>query len=661
MKTLKYICMAATLGLTVSSCYDLDLEPKGQIYENVLFQSEQGVQKYFALLYQDLPIEDFNYGQNGDQRGYGSSNNNGWHKGNQWQAQKSSPASAAFEATGRCCDYGGGWGYWPYDRIRDINTFIQNFPNYKENFTEGVYNNLLGEAHFLRAYYYFGMVKRYGGVPIITTVQDPTAPLEELQVTRDTEYDCWKFIHDDLQYAIDNCTTDAGEINRANRYTAAALMSRAMLYAASAAKYGDYPAITGPAVTAGLMDMLPEQAEEFWQYAYDASKIVDEGGYALHQGSDKVQAFIDVFMTDNEEDIMVKDYGPYTTTPTGTMLFHSWDTMVLPKGEGLSQDVGCALQPVWELISMYEMPAIVDENGNPVRFDEISDIWDNDEMEPRCKATFYFPGMTEDLSGTVFDIQGGVYSSYPGTAADGTAEVGQSINDYTNQYRTWGQQPSTVQTINGVENVKVNGAHGMGAGTGDEGYIYTGAVIRKYVNISGAVGDRGLHRSHQSWKAFRYAEILLNRAEAAYELGLLKGDDQLKQEAIDCINQIRDRAGAQPYTLVSNPVDVGTDLYGIPIDENLQFIRDERARELAFENQRVFDLRRWRVADQMFIDGKYTHALQPYLVLDENKYIFLAEVTKENRKVNFNKANYYEQIPGGEINKNPLLVRNDGY
>ena len=37
------------------------------------------------------------------------------------------------------------------------------------------------------------------------------------------------------------------------------------------------------------------------------------------------------------------------------------------------------------------------------------------------------------------------------------------------------------------------------------------------------------------------------------------------------------------------------------------------------------------------------------------------EVTKENRKVNFNKANYYEQIPGGEINKNPLLVRNDGY
>ena len=661
MKTVKYICMAAALGLTVSSCYDLDLEPKGQIYENVLFQSEQGVQKYFALLYQDLPIEDFNYGQNGDQRGYGSNNNNGWHQGNQWQAQKSSPAECSFEATGRCTSYGGGWGYWPYDRIRDINTFIQNFPNYKANFTDDVYNNLLGEAHFLRAFYYFGMVKRYGGVPIITTVQDPTASLEELQVPRDTEYDCWKFIHDDLQYAIENCSTDAGQVNRANRYTAAALMSRAMLYAASAAKYGDYPAITGPAVTAGLMDMQPDQAEEFWQYAYDACNIVKEGGYSLHQGSDKEQAFVEVFMTDNEEDIMVKDYGPYTTTPTGTMLFHSWDAMILPKGEGLSQNVGCAMQPVWELISMYEMPAIVDDEGKPVRFDRIEDIWDNDVMEPRCRATFYFPGMAEDLSGTVFDILGGVYTSYPGTAADGTQEVSQSANDYTNQYRVWGQQPSTVQTINGIENVKVNGAHGHSAGTGDEGYIYTGAVIRKYVNVSGAVSDRDLHRSHQSWKVFRYAEILLNQAEAAYELGLLRGDDQLKAEAIGYINEIRDRAGATPYTLVTNPADVGSELYMIPIDENLQFIRDERARELAYENQRIFDLRRWRVADMLFIDGKFTHALQPYYVLDEGKYIFLAEVTREGRKVSFNKANYYEQIPGGEINKNPNLVRNDGY
>jgi hypothetical protein len=42
-------------------------------------------------------------------------------------------------------------------------------------------------------------------------------------------------------------------------------------------------------------------------------------------------------------------------------------------------------------------------------------------------------------------------------------------------------------------------------------------------------------------------------------------------------------------------------------------------------------------------------------------WIFLPEVEREGRRVNFNKKDYYDQIPGGEINKNPLLVRNDGH
>ena len=652
--------MAAAIGLTVTSCYDLDLEPKGLIYENVLFQSESGVQKYFALLYQDCPIEDFNYKQNGNAKGYATVNQDGWHTGNKWEAQKGSPAAAAAEATGRDPSYGDGWGYWPYDRIRDINTFIKNFPQYKSYYTDEKYNNLLGEAYFLRAYYYFGIVKRYGGVPIVKDVLDPTAPLEELQQPRDTEYDCWKFIHDDLVFAMENCTSDKTQLNRANRYAAAALMSRAMLYAACSAKYGSYPGITGPAVTSGLMSIPSDKAEEFFQYAYDACKFIHDAGYTLHNGSDKEQGYLEVFLTNTEEDIMIKEYGPNTTTPTNTRLFHCWDDMVLPKGEGLAQTVGCALQPVWELIKLYEMPAITDEDGKPVRFDRVEDIWDTDEMEPRCRANFFFPGMTDNVSGQVIDLQGGVYTSYPGTAADGTAEVGNSVSDYTEKYRIQAQQPGTTQNINGVD-VKVNGRYGMSMGTGDEGYIYTGAVIRKYVNYNSAVGDRKMFGSTQAWKVFRYGEVLMNWAEAAYELGLIRNDADLKAEAFEHVNEIRDRAGAHRHEMVANPQDVGSALYGIPIDENLQYIRDERARELCFENLRLFDLRRWRVADMMFKDGMFTHCIQPYYVIDEGKYIFLNEVTKESRKVSFEKRWYYEQIPGGEINKNPNLVRNDGY
>ena len=189
MKTLKYIFVAAALGLTATSCYDLDLEPKGLIYENVLFQSDNGIKKYLALMYQDLPIEDFNYCQNGDDKGYATVNQSGWHSGNRWQAQKGSPASCAAEAAGRGTSYGDGWGYWPYDRIRDINNMLEKLPDYRANYKEDDYNAYLGEARFLRAFYYFGIVKRYGGVPIVDKVLDPKAPLEELQQPRNTDYE----------------------------------------------------------------------------------------------------------------------------------------------------------------------------------------------------------------------------------------------------------------------------------------------------------------------------------------------------------------------------------------------------------------------------------------------------------------------------------------
>ena len=126
MKKIKYIFVAAALGLTMSSCYDLDLEPKGLIYENVLMKSESGLQKYWAMVFQDLPIEDFNFAMNGEHNGFGTVCAAGWHEANQWGAQKASPASAAMEATGRTTSYGDGWGYWPYDRIRDIFRITRN-------------------------------------------------------------------------------------------------------------------------------------------------------------------------------------------------------------------------------------------------------------------------------------------------------------------------------------------------------------------------------------------------------------------------------------------------------------------------------------------------------------------------------------------------------
>ncbi len=656
----RYIWAAAALGLTFASCSEMDLEPKGILSENTLLKSDEGIKKYLALIYQECPIEDFNYGQNGDLKGYAVSGSNGWHPGNQWQAQKSSPASVTFEAVGRASEYGDGWDYWPYDRIHDINNFLEQLPTYGSNYTEQQMNEYLAEGRFLRAYYYFGMVKRYGGVPIIDRTLDPTAPLDEITFPRDTEYDCWKFIEEDLKFAMEYGTT-AKVAGRANRYAAAALMSRAMLYAACNAKYGGYITTTGEATNLGLMGMPSEKAREFFQASYDASKFLRDAGFALHDGADKEKAFVETTTIEvPEEDIFVKQYTDRTDAIWDTSLFHCWDVMTLPTVSGMSSAVGCAIQPTWELASLFEHPAIEDENGLPVRFDRMEDFWDTDKMEPRARATIFFSGMTEPLSGTVIDMQAGVYTSYPGTMADGTEETVRSENEYTNIFRIRAQQPLTSQEVNGVM-TKINGNAGQCDGTGDEGYSYTGMLIRKMVSTTDATGRQDLMYCKTPWKVFRYGEILCNWAEAAYELGEITGNAALKQEAIDHVNELRARAGATPYTLNASPEDIGSPLYGFRIDENLQFIRDERVRELCFENQIHFDLRRWRVFDQMFLDGKFKHTLSCYYVIDEGKYIFLPEVDGQGRRTNFYRRWYYAQIPGGAIAKNAKLIRNDGY
>lgn len=379
-----------------------------------------------------------------------------------------------------------------------------------------------------------------------------------------------------------------------------------------------------------------------------------------------MQNFLDVFgkINKEDEDIFVKEYGSNSELPAGTSLFHMWDTAILPLGDGLSADLGCALQPTWEMISMYQVPTTIDENDQPIRFNDITDFWNNGEMEARCQATFFFSGMKEPNSGTMIDIQAGVYKTFAGlTASMVTSAENGTDNEYNTGIRIRTDAASNrgeSQEING-KMVKISGAHGMTVSGGDEGRGYMGAFIRKYVDYQGINTTRVFFSCQQPWKIFRYGEVLCNWAEAAYELGLELGDEALKQEAIAIVNELRDRAGARLYTMVSSPADLGTEVYGFPIDENLQFIRDERARELCYENHRLFDLRRWRVADVMFQDGVKVHTLSAYYVVDEDKWIFLSEEPVENRKQNFYKRWYYEQIPGGEIGKNDLLIRNDGY
>lgn len=656
---MKRIIRSITIIITLCcmgwvSCVDLDLEPKGQFGEAEFFGSEAGVKIYFAGLYGWLPIEDFHYMHSNDG---GYRNKNGDDAWSTWEAPKQYLQKHAGEFINSWDPRlnNDGPNYWPYDRIRDVNVFINNFENYRNEYSEASFNALLGEARFLRAFLYSGMVKRFGGVPIIREVQYPNDPPEKINVRRDTEYDCWKFIYEDLDFACKNMT-DKPDLYRATKWTALALQSRLMLYAGSIAKYSKYLNYGGQeeAYNLGLAGISEDKANEFFQYAYDAAnELIDEGPYTLYNKyADKAENFYRLFLdikSEKEEVIFIRNYIHHDLFGREAYLIgHNWDALMSPKGD-MSMFVGGQNYPSLDMMRLYEgFPDLVDANGNPKRWANPGDI--REGMEPRMRGSMYFNG--DQLRGATFDIRRGIYKTFRWPASeikDGT--VSEIPNDNGNRLIT----NSRTEAFAGKN---VVGKHGMLDGGGEDNCL-TGAFVRKYINEEMPLATVVEHASFQPWAVFRLGEIYLNFAEAAYELGK-------KAEANEKIRAIRERAGCVKPDISEDLADVNQYEYqqtlvsyvGGEMPVGLQFIRDERNRELWGENHRWWDLRRWRTAERV-LERWAPRILSCYWIVDEDAYIYLDEREMANRQWNFEKKAYYQGISDGEINRNPnLLPRN---
>jgi hypothetical protein len=263
--------------------------------------------------------------------------------------------------------------------------------------------------------------------------------------------------------------------------------------------------------------------------------------------------------------------------------------------------------------------------------------------EPRLRATVIFPG--DVFRSQVIDVCRGIYT---GSVTNGISSL--IPNGFTGTYPTTNLKTSSTssQTPYTLPNgTTMNPAGLSGVFTGGGVCTRTGFYIRKYMNPNKAQADMALHHSDQSWIEMRYAEVLLNRAEADYELYADgKTDIDYRQDAYTCINDIRDRAGA---VLLTDPNQL-----------NINIIRIERKKELAFENKIWWDIKRWRVAD-LELNNKIYRILNPFYASNANAYFFDARLEENNASFTFNPLWYYEPIPAGELITNPNLIQNSGY
>lgn len=642
--------MLSCVGLGFTSCDDfLTLSPTDKVSGNVLSETDGGIKALLAKVYTTVPMEDFAFRPNAgfNQRGYDGVNGT---------------SNIAFLSDEAVRSEGGlglteGFTYWPYSDIRQVNLFIQTIQEAMESgkVEKSDGQRLIAEARFARAYIYFGLAKRYGGVPIITAPQDADydpSNLSQLKTPRSTELDTWKFIVSEFAEAANDLPTKEDGY-RFTKWAALGMESRCALFAASIAKYWNRAPLAGEAVNQKLVGMDQSEANGFYKQCIDAcEEIIAKSGKSLHGAnptsvSDAISNYQNIFLdTPSDEVILARGY---VDGSVNTNQGHSYSLFY-----SLAQFNPGALRygrfsPTLNLVDQYEdytddgtgksAPIKTRADGKETNVANIQSAGNvnasdpyieyNDLSEPfkdkdaRLQASIIVPGA--DYGGTKIIMQGGLIDQqgkvyvYNNTSAEG--------KDGKTYYAFGGEGASSYSGFGNIGNSE-NG-----------NYTTSGFSVRKYMEEFKTVSSNN-NSCTTPYIDIRLAEIYLNYAEAVVESGV--GD---KAKAADLLNALRHRAAHKD---------------NIPL--TLDNVLKERRVELAFEGKRFWDMIRRRES-HTFFDAGMRSALVPMIDLrqDKPKYIFVRTNIQGDEIQNgrtFAPQSYYHSIPGTSTNG---LVQNPGY
>lgn len=576
------------------------------------------------------------------------------------EAEKNTPNANDSNTSGL---YSGGVnGSWDYTYLRDINMFFQTLEKSKASgvVTDAEYNAYKGEAHFMRAYYYFASVRTYGGVPIVTEPLDDkfegaNSANEGLYIPRSTEKETWDFVLSELDEAISLLPdTHSGGAYRATKWAAYGLKSRVALWAASVSKYWDHASIptSYQAVSQKLAYMDKAWANDYYDQSIAASEaIINSGKFSLYAPApatvaDAVKNYTELFQNrHNEEFIFGRSYKNGVSTNSNGIDLKNSPNQVHGSGTGVWR-FGCygvTLDMVDEYDNYNEagagvsgtvktrtdgkedyyyttpsepagINAIKADEGNFIRYQNVEDAFK--DKDARFHASVIYPNAV--FRNTKILIQGGLFKT--------SGEL--LIYDESNPSEDFG---GTTYYMNGAkEESQYSGFHKMGR-TNDGSWYTTGFGLRKFLDPNNAVSE-----SQNPWYDIRYAEILLNYCEAQVERHGENAGNSKKY-----LNDIRHRAAFKD-----------------DVDATLKNVLHERRVELAFEDDYGRTLYRRRAYFNIQRDGATDpnggrkHALIPVMSLYNGFGTILIRTNcwdfDTNRKQGqdtFNAISYYTAIP----------------
>lgn len=429
-----------------------------------------------------------------------------------------------------------------YKGLRIVNRVITDIDKVQV-LSEEEKEKLLGQAYFLRAHFYFELLKRYGGMPIFNTL---LGPADDLDLPRKTYQECQEWMETDLDKAIEYLPVQWDEQNegRPTRISALALKEMTQLYASSPLMQNDLNTIEDHGYGKGKAA----------QAAVTAQQCLDEISVHPYYKLMPKEQYREIFLIPQPNLYAQPEYLWYDRVkhPNQSAMMRAffitqpWESKTGTEGTPFT----C---PTQNIVDMFEKKG-PDGNYYPITdplsgYDPQNPYIDRD---PRFSNDIIYPGEAwgKNLSGQQVYAplyQGGYIANFLST------------NQFTNARQMTGYMCKKWWWPE---------ANNIWQNTFD-----TYRIITVYIRV---------------------AQVYLDFAEASFEAtgsatAIVPG---CKMNAVEALNVIRNRAGIGdlPTSYVNDP------------DKFRAAYRRERAVELLYENHRWFDIRRWMIAVDLFKD-----------------------------------------------------------
>ena len=630
-KIFKYV-FVLFLGLGLCSCEKLFDNLEGDLTkmtEDDMTSSIEGLERLLSDVYYSIPMDDFN------------------------KMDRTTDNATESDATDY---YVNVTSFWNYTRMRSINQFLQQVDNALEKnyINQDTHDKMKGEALFARAYCYFASVRTYGGVPIVKEPLDDKYDGGEnagLYVPRSTEKETWDFVIEDLDEAIKLLPDDVKRSDgpfRATKWSALGLQSRVALYAASVSKYWGKEPIpaTYQAVKEKLTYMEASYANAYYAKCIEACEaIINSGKFSLYGGTTTdvktaKENLTNLFLARQDcEFLFGKSYENGVSTSSNGFDLSSSPNQAHETGTNVGWGKYSITSDMVDAFDDYNAAGGRADGTIKTRNDGVEDYYDSQlqlasstfnpatdyikydspadpflNKDARFQAWVLYPGAA--FRSITMVIQGGMIR-HDGTYSFYKNDTGE-LNGVT--YLALGGNAAEVSAFYDFDN----------SFTGH--YYNCGFGIRKFLNP-----EKAIIYSVNPWYDIRYAEILLNYAEAVAESG--QGNATKAKQAL---NDIRHRAA-----------------FTDDIELTLENVLHERRVELAFEGDRSYTLHRRREYLNNRSGVFYRkHTVIPVIDLrgDAPKYLMVranvyhGDVDKSPAGLNVGLLDYYSGIPNRSVN-----------